>query len=170
MLTSKYKGIIKAGYLIALFLIAIFYCTIVNVFFLNFIAQIFILTVPFVIYYFVKRYIGTHPDEKMTFGPALGFTYSIFLLAGFITETIKFLFYQFANTNYLPARIDEQRQLYERMGLLNSQASKAFDILSVPYQNVLFEYLIMYIICGLIASLIIAAVVKTKNTPFEQNV
>ena len=167
MLSSKSKSTIKAGYLIALFLIAIFYCSIVNVFFLNFIAQIFILTVPFVIYYFVKQYIATHPDEKFTFGPTFGFAYSIFLLSGVLAETVKFLFYQFANTTYLPTKIDEQRQIYERMGLLSNEASRAFDILSVPYQNTLFEFLIMYVICGSIASLIIALVAKRRKMPFE---
>ncbi|MDP4201956.1 MAG: DUF4199 domain-containing protein [Bacteroidota bacterium] len=167
MLSPKSKSAIKSGYLVALFLIGIFYCSIVNIFFLNFIAQIFILTVPFVIYYFVKKYAKTHPEEPLTFGPAFGLSYSIFSIAGLITETVKFLFYQFANANYLPSKIDEQRQLYERMGLLSNEASKAFDILSVPYQNVVFEYIIMYAILGSIASLIIAAVVKKKYTPFE---
>jgi hypothetical protein len=167
MLSSKSKSTIKAGYLIALFLIAIFYCSIVNVFFLNFIAQIFILTVPFVIYYFVKHHINTHPDEEFTFGPTFGFAYSIFLLSGVIAETVKFLFYQFANATYLPSKIEEQRQAYERMGLLSNEASRAFDILSVPYQNTLLEFLIMYVICGSIASLIIAAVAKRRKMPLE---
>jgi hypothetical protein len=167
MLSSKSKSTIKAGYLVALFLIAIFYCSIVNVFFLNFIAQVFILSVPFVIYYFVKKHISTHPEENLTFAPVFGLSYSIFLISGLITEIIKFLFYQFANTTYLPAKIDEQRQLYEQMGLLNNEASRAFDILSVPYQNTLFEYLIMYIIFGSIASLAIAYIVKKHKMPIE---
>lgn len=167
MLSSRSKKTIKAGYLVALFLIAIFYCSIVNIFFLNFIAQIFILTVPFVIYYFVKQHINTHPDEDFTFGSTFKFSYGIFLLSGVITEIVKFLFYQFANPTYLPAKIDEQRQMYERMGLLSNEASRAFDILSVPSQNTMLEFLIMYVICGSIASLIIASIAKRRKMPLE---
>jgi hypothetical protein len=163
------KQAMHYGFYLGLYLCAKFFLSMTQNAFLGFLAFVMWVSIPFFIYWVVKKYREEQLQGFISFHGAWSLSFWIFFYGGLILEVAQFIYYQFINTTFLEQSLQQSLQLTEKMNISMQQQNLDMleKIMTHPNLYVLTDFTIYTLIGGAIISLLIAAIAKHKPNPFQ---
>ncbi len=163
------KHAMHYGFYFGLYLCAKFFLSMTQNAFLGFLAFAMWVSIPFLIYWVVKKYREEQLQGFISFHNAWSLSFWMFFYGGLIVEVAQFIYYQFINTSFLPQSLQQSLQIMDKMGMSMPQQNLDMleKIMTHPNLYVLTDFAIYTLVGGAIISLLIALAAKRKPNPFQ---
>jgi hypothetical protein len=166
MESDKTKYAMQYGLYLGLYISARFFLGISHNILFSSLAFFMWLGIPVLLYYILKSYRDNQLQGLITFRSALGLGCSLFFFAGLIVELFQFAYFQFINKEYLSKMWEVTKEIYSKFNF-EQQSYDMMEKIMQPHLYVLSDFLISFLLGGTIISLIVAAIVQRKPTPFQ---